>query len=354
MKIKQYSLLLLISAIMLSCSKDDDNNPQPVPPPVATTGMLIINEGNYYSGIDGSLSYFDYATGKMTNNVFASMNGKSLGGTPNDIISCGGQYFIPVTEENLVWILDENMKALTSLQVTKPRRVAAGGNSVFISSYDGHVYAYNLTTKTLTKSEVVGACLEDIVFLRDYVYVCNAYNADYTYNTNVVKLKASNLEKVADITVLCNPTSIETDGNNIYVLSVGNYADVNNTLQCIDASDKVTTMFEATYFALGNGKLYYVASTYDENWQAVTTYNVCDLNTTKTSVFTEGKEVLYPAGIAADATTGNVCIISYLLSEYGYGDYNSPGYVVRYDKDGQCLGQHTVGVCAKTICFIEK
>ena len=82
---------------------------------------------------------------------------------------------------------------------------------MYISTYSGRVIAYNPETKVAEMSEVIGACLEDIVYLNGYIYVCNTYNADYTYNTNVVKLNASDLRKVKDITVVCNPSQIETE-----------------------------------------------------------------------------------------------------------------------------------------------
>ncbi|MCQ2129215.1 MAG: hypothetical protein MJZ08_07305 [Bacteroidaceae bacterium] len=356
MKLKFYSLLLLIAIVATACDKGDDNENGKEKPVVetGTKGMFVVCEGNYYSGIDGSLSYLDYEKGTMSNNVFSTINGKSLGGTPNDMVECGGNYFIPVTEENLVWILDKDMKAVGSLQITKPRRVTAGNNSVFVSSYDGRVYAYNVTTKALTKSEVVGAYLEDIVFCQGFVYVCNAYNADYTYNTNVVKLNSSTLAKVKDITVVCNPTQIETDGKDVYVLSMGNYSDVNSMLQRIDADDKVDNLCSATYFAMGSDKIYYIASTYNENWESISTYEVYDLTTAKSAEFIDGKEIAYPAGIGVDNATGKVFVISYQLSEYGYGDYNSAGYVAEYDNTGAYKNKYTVGVCPKTTFFVNK
>lgn len=346
-----YFITLLFATLLWGCS-DDDKKEQPTPDPEFNfNGAFIVNEGNFYNGIDGSLSFLDYTKGTMLNGLFKSINGKSLGATPNDMIIDGDVAYISVTDENLVWVLDKDMKVANMIRITKPRKLVAGNGKVFISSYDGCVYAYDTKTSQLSKSEIVGSYLEGITCCNGYVYVCNSYNEDYSYNTNVVKLDASTLKKACDITVVCNPTGIASDGKNVFVLSVGDYDKVGNMLQKIDGSDKVENMFPAQYFALCKNKIYYIDTTCDADWNSVTTYNVYDIAQSKSMVFTDGKDIEYPSGICADPSNDNVYVLALHLSEYGWGDYDSPGYVVRYDGKGTMTGKYDVGVCPTSMCF---
>lgn len=349
---KYLSLFLLASvAVFASCDKDDDNNSNE--PISVTEGMYVINEGNYYSSIDGSLSYLDYATDKINNKVFQQANGISLGGTPNDGIIFNDMLVIPATDEQMVWFVDsKTFKVVDKLSLNfQPRKITADENRVYISTYSGRVIAYNPETKVAEMSEVIGACLEDIVYLNGYIYVCNTYNADYTYNTNVVKLNASDLRKVKDITVVCNPSQIETDGKDIYVMSYGDYASVGSAIQKIDSQDNVKTLCEGSNFTLGNDVLYYYVTSYDENWQSIISYNTYDLTTGKIAPFIDGNDIEYPGSIAFDSNNNYIYVSAYHLSEYGYGDYNTPGYIVKYDLKGNKLGSYDAGVGPKTMVF---
>ncbi|MDO5447581.1 MAG: PQQ-binding-like beta-propeller repeat protein [Prevotellaceae bacterium] len=344
--------LFFVATLTVGCSNDDNEQKKEPAPEFSFNGAFVLNEGNFYSNIDGSLSLLDYTTGKMNNKLFSTINGKSLGATPNDMVVSGDKAYISVTDDNIVWVLDKDLKALSMINITKPRKIVAVNDKIFISSYDGRVYAYDTKSAQLTKSDVIGSYLEDITYCNGFIYVCNSYNEDYTYNTNVVKLETT-LKKVSDITVVCNPTKLETDGRDVYLLSTGDYDSVGSMLQRIDTNDKVEAMFPALYFTLYNNKIYYIDTTYDADWNSVTTYNVYDIAQSKSSIFIEGKDIEYPAGIAADSSNGNIYLMVYHISEYGWGDYNNPGYIVRYDSNGNQIGKYDVGVCPTTMCFTE-
>ncbi len=354
---KLFLTSVMFSVVGLFCGCNDDNDGFTPEVIETTTGMFIVNEGNYYSSIDGALSYIDYTTDIVTVDAFKKANGISLGGTPNDGIIYKDHIYIPATDENLLWVLDAHtLKVTDRITITQPRKIVAGDGFVFVTSYAGKVTSVNVSNGEMKTSEALGknpnvtTYLEDITYLNGYLYVCNAYNPDYSYNDNVIKM-TTDLKKVKDITVVCNPTQIETDGKDVYVQSTGNYADVGTAIQKIDENDKVTTLCEGTNFALGNGKMYYYATSYDENWQSVITYNVYDLKTGKTSQFIDGSDIEYPNSMGFDPWTGYVYVSAYHLSEYGYGDYNSPGYIVRYDAEGKKLKSFDVGVGPKTMIF---
>ena len=109
---KKYLLSLAVMAmgatLLTGCLGDDSkgsDTPAEIP---VTKGVFIINNGNYYSSIDGSLTYINYAT--MTpsaqQNVYQTVNGESLGGTPNDVIVYGQKVYIVGSDENTIFVLD--------------------------------------------------------------------------------------------------------------------------------------------------------------------------------------------------------------------------------------------------------
>ena len=79
-------ILMLLWSVMLlaSCSSDDGPNVEtPVIDPVLTGEDLIVcNEGNWQSD-NGQLSYYNSATGVLTNQWFRSINGCLLYTSPS-------------------------------------------------------------------------------------------------------------------------------------------------------------------------------------------------------------------------------------------------------------------------------
>lgn len=345
--IKNFSLFVSVLLVLVSCSKDNDNTPKDSGV-IVGEGLLVINEGNYYSQIDGSLSYLDFALDTVANGVFKQKNKRSLGGTPNSGVICNGKLYIATTDDNRVEVLDaRTLVASTPISIKSPRGLTAANGFVYVSSYTGKVSRIDSKTDKITaESDSIGACLEGIVAANGFVYVCNSYNPDYTYNTNIVKLN-QDLAKVKDIQTVCNPNIIETDGTNLYVVSYGNYADISDKVQKIDVNDKMTELCNGVMVAYYDKKLYVVGQTYDTNWKAVNTYFVYDLQTNTTTTFNDGKDIDYPGNIIVNPKNGNVFITSYYLSEYGYGDYNSPGYLVKFDSKGKKLKKYDIGVGPK-------
>lgn len=354
MKTKFYAFLMMGAALFAtSCSDDKDD---PVIDPVYQTdtdGVFIVNEGSYYSNVNGSLSYLDYATNTLTDGLFASVNGRTLGGTPNNAIIWGSKMYIACTDENRVEVVDVNtLKSISSIEVTQPRELVGLGPNVYVSTYGGYVCGIDTVQPTAIagQSEVIGSCLEGIAAYNGYLYVCNAYNSDYTYNTNVVKLTAG-LQKVKDIEVVCNPTYIVAGYDGLYLLSSGNYYDVSPTIQSIDANDKVTSLCNGTFMAYNNGKIYYIETAYDENWNTIATYYVYNTESGAKEEFTKGTEVFSPCAIAVDPVNDYVYISSYNKGAYGTADYSGAGYVVKYNSNGGYLDKYDAGVGPSTFVF---
>ncbi len=349
----------LIPALFFTACGDDDGETAPVVTEPryewTQTGAYVLNEGNYYSGINGSLSYIDYAAGTITNNLFSSRNSRSLGGTPNSMVIDGdtGEIYIACSDENRVEITGSDITSIAWVSVSQPRDMTVYDGYVYVTSYDGTVSKISTETHAVTAvSGVVGACLEGIAARNGVLYVCNAYNSDYTYNTNVIKMDASTLEKTGDVEVACNPTEIKLSGDDLYVLSTGNYYDVQAQVQKIDSSDNVSYVCDGTYFDVAGGNVYVINSVTD--W---TTYET-SVSYTRYAASGAAETIVPPAGvdspcaIAADPYAGKIFISSYVMGAYGYADYAADGYVLVFsESDTSDYKTYYAGVGPCTIVF---
>ena len=329
------ALVFMGAFVLASCSNDD---PDVTLPEIfeSTDGVYILHEGSYFAGVAGSLSYLDYTTWDMSNGLFLAKNGRELGGTPNDILIYGSKMYIVTTDENRVEVVDANtVTSLGYVEMTHPRKLAACEGYVYATSYEGIVSRIDTTSlSVVAKSEKIGGNLEGITTRNGYLYVCNAWNNDYSYNTNVVKLNASNLAKVKDIEVRTNPTRILTDGTNIYLQSTGNYYDIPSALQKIDIDDNVSEMTEdVTYMAYYNNKIYCIY----QNYGYKDIYKVYDLLKGEVAdlPINADNELFSACAIAVDPNTGVIYVSSYSEGEYGFASYTEPSYVVAYTPDGK-------------------
>ena len=150
MKKKQivFSLALMTGATLLTGCLSDNNNSEPIEITV-TKGLVVVNNGSAYNGIDGSLSFVDLEKEVAQQNVYKTANGASLGGTPNDAIVYGQKLYVVGSDENTVFVLNpKTFKEITKISTTallgeaegvNPRHMTAYGSKVYVSTYGGYV-----------------------------------------------------------------------------------------------------------------------------------------------------------------------------------------------------------------------
>lgn len=350
-KLLSFAILLVGILAFSACSDDDDNSIDYGPKNIAGHGLFVVNEGSYFSQINGSLDWVSLSGDSVARNVFLQTNAISLGGTPNDAVIDDGRLYIASTDENRVWIVDAySSKLINFVRVKNPRHLAAADGRVFVSSYTGKVYAIGEKEQALVdSSEVLGQRLEGIAVRNGNIYVCNSCSPDYqTYFTNVVKLD-QNLDKQKDITVAANPNEIVSTSDGIYVNSWGNYSSVSSDVQKIDDNDVVTSLgVQATMIAAGNGGLYMV----NPYGYPSATYTFYNFSTKKTSEFIKGTELFSAYSIAVDPANGDVFIASQKKdASTGYASYTTDGYLCRYHSDGTFVKQYAIGVSPGTLVF---
>lgn len=360
------SIAVLMAATISFTSCDDDDDCPTCPPPatIVQNGVYVINEGSYYSQINGTLDFLGYDvandTYSMTRNIFESVNGRSLGGSPNDALIVGDSVLcIAVTDESRVEFVNTiTKKASTAIKIEKPRELAyeSGSNYLYVSSFTGKVYKIDMTTRTIAgESAVVGANLEGIAVAGNKLYVCNSCSSDYTtYYKNVVELNASTLAKNQDIEVVDDPVDVINAGSAIFILSMGIYADKDKpaTVQMLK-DGQISTIGNATMMAYDANlkRLYMVNVIYNEDYTIKRRdYMVYDLNTNTTSTFLQEASAFLPYSIAVNPVNGDVFITSITKNpDTGKADYTADCKLYRYTSAGILLGTYDCGVNPGTI-----
>ena len=352
------SIAVLMAATISFTSCDDDDDSKTCPTPVIPRyGVYVINEGNYSYQINGTLDFLGYDVAKgtysMTDSIFEKVNGRSLGGTPNDALIVGDSVLcIAVADENRVeFVNTTTKKADAAVSIDNPRELAyeSGSNYLYVSSYTGKVYKIDMTTRTIAgESEKVGANLEGIAVAGNKLYVCNSFNPDYTYNKNVVELNANTLAKNQDIEVVDNPVDVINAGNAIFILSMGNYADKPATVQMLK-DGQLSTIGNATMMAYDayNDQLYMINAPYGGGDKE---YEVYNLKNGQTTTFLTNPDIFSPYSLAVNPVNGDVFITSSTKNpDTGYADYTADCKLYRYTSAGILLGTYDCGVNPGTI-----
>lgn len=145
---KLNNLLLLFAFLPLffsACTSD------PEPQQTADTydnGVLIVNEGNFFSG-DGEISHYNKETGQVTNNLYQTVNGVILAAYIEQVQVFGDN----------AYIVDSNMGGAKVVAVDKatfrekgrvegleiPRDVAVADNKLFIADWGNYDAEGNYT-----------------------------------------------------------------------------------------------------------------------------------------------------------------------------------------------------------------
>lgn len=351
------SIAVLMAATISFTSCDDDDDSKTCPTPVIPRyGVYVINEGNYSYQINGTLDFLGYDVAKgtysMTDSIFEKVNGRSLGGTPNDaLIFSDSLLCIAVADENRVeFVNTTTKKASAAVSIDSPRELAyeSGSNYIYVSSYTGKVYKIDMTTRTIAgESEKVGANLEGIAVAGNKLYVCNSCNPDYTYNKNVVELNANTLAKNQDIEVVDNPVDVINAGSAIFILSMGNYADKPATVQMLK-DGQLSTIGNATMMAYNayNDQLYMINAPFGGDKE----YKVYNLKNGQTTTFLTNPDIFSPYSLAVNPVNGDVFITSLTKNpDTGYADYTADCKLYRYTSAGTLLGTYDCGVNPGTI-----
>lgn len=360
-KILSLTVAVLTALMGMTSCNGSDNEPQEIYVPVST-GAYILNEGNEGNNIEGSLTYYGYASGKASQYVYHAKNGGSLGVTANDAIIWGSNLYIVGSHEKTIFVADRSTvakKVNISTGNYTPRHITCNGGYVYVSTYDNKVLAIDTLSMSITKEYDCGNYSEGIASIGKYIITADSNKGMGANGASVTVIDTDKNEvKKYQNSNIVNPTQIlafvdQTSYLHILYLDAGTY-DENKTQsgQTIyeltkDGSSK--KLVEATLATLDSyGRLYAINA--PVNSSAQPTYKVIDLYTGIPRTFTLGSEIEWPAAIKADPVANAIVITSYSKVN-GKIEYTAPGYGILYTTEGSQVRKFDAGIGPTSICF---
>ena len=346
-----FAVLAMGMSLMTACS-DDDDEPEKLPVDVSN-GLFIVGSGNKSAGIDGNVSYIDYAKGTTVANIFQQANGKSVGKTANYITTYGSKLYIVVDGEATIWVCNkQTLKIEKQISTTALLGETDGVSPRAAIGYDGKLYFACYGASTNGNNGIVAA-IDTINFAKQQTFSVGSYpngvallngnlfvtNSDYGNNVkpslSKIDLKSGNVTEIKDATIT-NPMEILTAGDAVYFLDYGTYdANWNQTgagVRKVTVDGKVSKVVDGTSMCSDGKKIYTVNAPYGGSG---TNYYIYDI-TTGSSKTWEPANIFSPALIAADPITGNIFVVSYQENpdKPGKVGYALPTFTNQYDAKG--------------------
>ncbi|MBB4034538.1 hypothetical protein GGR21_000425 [Dysgonomonas hofstadii] len=337
------TILIGISAIsFFSCDSDDD--PDWTEPEVKTTGVYILNSGNY-KGNDASLTYYDVENNTVTENVFANVNKPLiLGELANDMAIYGSKMYIAVTTSNKIYVTDKKARLVTNGTITplndempmEPRCILTYEGKIYISTQTGYVLRMDTTTYSYDKVKV-GAYPEQMAISGNNLFVANS--GQYYDNTvSVVNLNTFSETSKIELPTY-NPVAIQTDkSGNIYVLCWDIHMGTSSALYKINATTHAITKIGddgiGSYILMNGDKLLIMSLDYDANTSNIISYDTTG-NTFSGSFVTDGTVIETGNSLNIDPVTGNIYV--------GTAVYGRKHQMLIFSPDGKLITKFNTG-----------
>ncbi|MFW5822468.1 MAG: DUF5074 domain-containing protein [Tangfeifania sp.] len=190
-------------------------------------GVYISCEGNFMYG-NGSLSFYNTETKKVTNQLFYARNNAPLGDVVQSLSMFQDLLFIVVNNSGKIYIVDaetaEYRGAVTGL--TSPRYIHfLSEEKAYVSDlYSAEITIIHPATFEITgKIDLEGHTSEQMVKVGKYLFVTSWSNDEY-----VLIIDTESDELIHKIKVPFQPKDLEVDENGkIWVLSEGSYEGTN-------------------------------------------------------------------------------------------------------------------------------
>lgn len=318
---KIFKSLLLAALLVISftsCTKDD-------PAPVVTFDkkVLIINQGNY-SEQSASLSLYDENTMQITNRVYETANGISIGATiVSGVISPQKEAYLVCNNPDKIEIIDATTgktKSSFTNGLASPRNLIFAGDKLYVTNWDyehivngegwweynkSYVAIYDAVTKALLGKILVGTDAEGLALFGTRLFVAT--------KEGVVVVDVSNpaypiIKTITASGVTGGAKHLAFDANYNLWASFPSKGIVKINPSTATSSVVVDVPVDSMdgFITAGDGgqKIYTYKTIFNSNYEAVdaSVYAV-DVNTNTATKFFSGT---YFYGVGVSPSTGNL------------------------------------------------
>lgn len=354
-------IIVAFATSLLSCRKDDPT-PKPIIDPVAVqNGFYFVSEGQFGKN-NATLGYYNAEEDTFNPDWWTGINptvSGGLGDVANDIVAEGDYLLVAVNSSNILEICDRDGRHLGAVEIPACRMIAADGDYAYVTSYADGGYVAKVSLK---ERKVVGTCAtghepESLIIIGRKLHVLNScsYHTDFTGggNNETASMSVISLDSFSEtarnslgVINAYSSLTLLPDGKSLYINSSGDYNGIAPSSVIYDTeSGKVIRKFDfgGTYADVYNGLLYVFDTSFSYTtleWK--TSNSVYDPSDGTLHDFPIDIEEFYtfgaPSGLWINKTNGDIFIAD-------KGNYSSPGFLYRFDKDGNKIARYGTGVC---------
>jgi YVTN family beta-propeller protein len=181
MNFKKFTIGVFLFALFLlpSCHKDN-----PTPTGEFSSGIFVINEGNFGNG-DGTISFYNPSAKTVEQDIYGAKNaGKALGDVVQSMLVSGDKTFVVVNNSNKMEIVNSNtfVSEGTITGLSLPRFAAVAGTNGYITEWvnytdPGRVTVFSLSTNQIQKTIATDYGSENImVYNSSHLFVSNSFS----------------------------------------------------------------------------------------------------------------------------------------------------------------------------------
>lgn len=231
-------IISVLIIILSGCRKKNEIN-EPVK--TGSSGIFVINEGNY-TWANSSLSYYDFKTEKLFTDIFAEANGIPLGDVAYSMAIHKDKAYIVVNNSGIIYVVNvSDMKYSGKITgLVSPRQMLIVNDSLaYVSDlYNTKIARINLSTNTVNGYVNIGSTSECLILNNGRVYV-----SSWSFNNKIFVFDAITGVITDSLLVGKQPNSMVLDkNNNLWVLCDGcfqgsQYGVENASLWCLNTSD---------------------------------------------------------------------------------------------------------------------
>jgi DNA-binding beta-propeller fold protein YncE len=232
-----FSVLLMVSVVIIFVQCSDD--PEPVEDSFFNNGVFIVNEGNFTDS-DGSLSYYDFDSAHVGNNVFESINSRPLAAIFQSMAFYNAKGYIIDSNGRIEIVNEKDMTSAGTINsgLSLPRYFAGHSDLGYVTDWgpyddlwmnpDSKIHILDLDNMQIRESLSTPSRPEAIMEYNDLIYITHSA-------TNLITVYSPGDHEVIDsIEVNNGPVQFVIDKNqDLWVISTGAYIS-GGALQKID------------------------------------------------------------------------------------------------------------------------
>lgn len=236
-------IAILFTIVFTSCKKETDE-PDPVIDSKYSSGVFIINEGNFGHG-NGSISYLETYTNTISHNIFETENDRNLGDVVQSMTMINEKAFICVNNSNKIEVVySSTFKELGVINdVPLVRNIIKGNNGMaYASSWgnDGQVFVINPETLKVVATIPVGLGPEGMLIKDNLLYVANSGGLTVDETISVINTNTNELIETINLGSYSPRNFVIDHENNIWVIcsGTGSWSTVGQTASWLHKIDE--------------------------------------------------------------------------------------------------------------------